>query len=53
LTCVGKMCIQLGVPWDEAKRFATLVERGLDFADAFDGRPALHVPARLGMRRAG
>jgi uncharacterized DUF497 family protein len=27
------------------------MERGLDFADtaaAFDGRPALHVPARLG-----
>ncbi len=36
--------------WDEAKRLKTVTERGLDFIDAvtvFDGRPALHVPARL------
>ncbi len=35
--------------WDEAKRLRTLVERGLDFIDAalaFDGRPAVNVPAR-------
>lgn len=37
--------------WDEAKRLWTIAERGLDFIDAtlvFDGRPALHVPAKLG-----
>jgi uncharacterized DUF497 family protein len=37
--------------WDEAKRAKTIAERGLDFIDAalaFDGRPAVHVPARLG-----
>jgi uncharacterized DUF497 family protein len=35
--------------WDEAKRIRTLAERGLDFIDAalaFDGRQALHIPAR-------
>jgi uncharacterized DUF497 family protein len=35
--------------WDEAKRLRTIEERGLDFVDAaavFDGRPAVHVPAR-------
>jgi uncharacterized protein len=35
--------------WDEAKRLWTLSERGLDFIDAtmvFDGRPAVHFPAR-------
>jgi uncharacterized DUF497 family protein len=45
------MYTQFGVEWDEVKRFTTLMARGLDFADAaaaFDGRPALHVPARLG-----
>ena len=34
--------------WDEAKRLKTIAERGLDFVDAvlaFDGRPALHIPA--------
>ena len=34
--------------WDEAKRLATIAERGLDFIDAvlaFDGRPTLNAPA--------
>ena len=34
--------------WDERKRLRTLIDRGLDFIDAvlaFDGRPAVHVPA--------
>jgi uncharacterized DUF497 family protein len=36
--------------WDEAKRLWTIEKRGLDFVDAalvFDGRPAVHIPARL------
>jgi uncharacterized DUF497 family protein len=35
--------------WDPPKRLRNLRERHLDFVDAvqmFDGRPAIHVPAR-------
>ena len=35
--------------WDETKRLSNLDKHGLDFQDApliFDGRPALHVPAK-------
>lgn len=35
--------------WDEAKRRQTKAIRGLDFEDApflFDGRPAVHLPAK-------
>jgi uncharacterized DUF497 family protein len=36
--------------WNEAKRLWTIERRGLDFIDAatvFDGRPAVHIPARF------
>ena len=36
--------------WDEVKRLWTIETRGLDFVDAalvFDGRPAVHIPARF------
>jgi uncharacterized protein len=35
--------------WDQAKQRKTMAIRGLDFGDApvlFDGRPAVHLPAR-------
>jgi uncharacterized protein len=40
--------------WSEAKRFAVLEARGLDFIDAeilFDGRPLYTVPSPRGAER--